>query len=58
MKNLVESQFDENQVKENELEELYGGSGDICSGAGSTYCAQRHGFLSRSDENDSGGISF
>ena len=28
MKKLVENQFDVNQVNENELEELYGGSGD------------------------------
>ena len=28
MKRLVESQFGENQVSENELEKLYGGSGD------------------------------
>ena len=57
MKKIIEAQFDESQVNENELEQLYGGSGDSCS-AGSTLCANRHGFLSRSDEDDSGEITF
>ena len=51
MKKLVESQSDENQVNQNELEELYGGSGctiDITCGK----------FLSASDEDGGEDIVF
>ena len=55
MKKLVESQFEENQVNENELEEIYGGSGEGC-GCEHTGCRGRHAGLS--DEDDAGTIIF
>ena len=56
MKKLVESQFEENQVNENDLEEIYGGgSGEGC-GCEYTACRGRHSGLS--DEDDAGNIIF
>ena len=55
MKTLVEKQFDESQVSENELEELYGGSGEGC-GCQYTACDDRRRGLS--DADDAGNIIF
>jgi hypothetical protein len=53
MKKLVENQFDENQVNENELEELFGGSG--CSHCGCDDICKR---VSWADEDSEENVVF
>ena len=55
MKTLVEKQFDESRVSENELEDLYGGSGEGC---GCQYTACRGRSAGLSDEDDAENIIF
>ena len=52
MKRLVENSFDENQVNENELEELYGGSGTDCG------CDRICKKVSYADEDSEGNLVF
>lgn len=58
MQKLVENQFDENQVNENELEKLYGGSGDIECDCYQTLCKSVKGTSWYSDEDDKGNVIF
>ena len=54
MKKLIENQFDENQVSENELEEVFGGSGG-CDRCG---CRDICKFFSFADEDGEQNVAF
>jgi len=52
MNKLVENQFDENQVNENELENLYGGGSGDCTVEFDCFCKRKTGFADEDDQEN------